>query len=63
MSGSMVVAVQDGDWKFGGMVTIASDSYGLLSFIPAETIVYYLDKMLIMEMMGMVQSEDAEITP
>lgn len=63
MSGSMVIAVKDGEWKFGGMVTIASDPNGLLSFIPAEKIVYYLDKMLIMEMMGMVLTEDAEITP
>lgn len=63
MSGSMVIAEKDGEWKFGGMVTLASDPKGLLSFIPAEQIVYYLNKMLLMEMMGMVLPEDAEITP
>jgi len=62
MSGSMVIAEKDGEWKFGGMVTLASDSEGLLSFIPAEQIVYYLDKMLLMEMMGLVLAEDSEIT-
>lgn len=61
MSGSMVTAEIDDEWKFAGLVTLASDTKGLLSFIPAEKIVYYLDKMLFMEMMGMVQPEDADM--
>lgn len=62
MSGSMVIAEKDGEWKFGGMVTLASNSKGLLNLIPAEKIVYYLNKMLFMEMMGMVLPDDAEVT-
>lgn len=50
MSGSMVIAETDGEWEFAGMVTLASDVEGLLSFIPAETIVYYLDRILVLEM-------------
>lgn len=34
------------------MVTFASDSESQLNFIPAESIVYYLDKILLMEMEG-----------
>lgn len=52
MSGSMVTAEIDGEWKFAGMVTLASDTNGLLNFIPAETIVFYLDKLLLLEMTG-----------
>lgn len=52
MSGSMVIAETDGEWQFAGMVTLASDVNGLLSFIPAEKIVYYLDKILVLEMTG-----------
>lgn len=33
------------EWEFAGMVTLASDTEGLLNFIPAEKIVYYLDKL------------------
>jgi hypothetical protein len=62
MSGSMVIAEKNGEWKFGGMVTLASDLEGFLSFIPAEQIVYYLDKMLLMEMMGLVLPADPEAT-
>ena len=63
MSGSMVIAETDGEWKFAGMVTLASDSNGLLNFIPAEKIVYYLDKMLLLEMTGQLITEDAKIAP
>ena len=58
MSGSFVMAETNDDWKFAGMVTLASDTEGLLNFIPAEKIVYYLDRMLLMEMGGMFLSED-----
>lgn len=34
------------------MVTLVSDSESQLNFIPAERIVYYLDKMLLMKMEG-----------
>ena len=53
------MAETNDDWKFAGMVTLASDTEGLLNFIPAEKIVYYLDRMLLMEMGGMFLSEDA----
>ncbi|KAF4558733.1 hypothetical protein HBJ16_003724 [Pseudomonas sp. CES] len=38
---------------FGG------DTEGLLNFIPAERIVYFLNKMLLMEMGEILLSEDA----
>ncbi|EJN34409.1 hypothetical protein [Pseudomonas sp. GM80] len=59
MSGSFVMAEINDEWKFAGMVTLASDTEGLLNFIPAEKIVYYLDQMLLKEMGGMLLSEDA----
>lgn len=34
------------------MVTLASEKHDLLNFIPAKKIVYYLDKIALMEMMG-----------
>ncbi|VVP59999.1 hypothetical protein PS850_06152 [Pseudomonas fluorescens] len=45
------------------MATLASDTRGLLSFIPAEKIVSYLDKMICMDLVEMVMPADAEITP
>lgn len=60
MSGSLVIADIDGLWKFAGMVTLASDPCGVLNFIPAEKITYYLHKMMLMEMMGAVLHEDAD---
>nr|WP_314579152.1 hypothetical protein [uncultured Pseudomonas sp.] len=60
MSGSLVIADIDGLWKFAGMVTLASDPLGLLNFIPAEQIRYYLHKMMLMEMMGAVLPNDAD---
>ncbi|WP_405128838.1 hypothetical protein [Pseudomonas urmiensis] len=61
MSGSLVIADVDGLWKFAGMTTLASDPKGLLNFIPAEKITYYLHKMMLMEMMGAVLPEDAGV--
>lgn len=52
MSGSIVIAETDGEWQFAGMVTLASDVNGLLNFIPAENILYYLDRILMLEMTG-----------
>lgn len=63
MRGSMVIAEKNGEWRFGGMVTLASNTKGLLSFTPAEKIVYYLNKMLIMEKIGIILLDDAEFTP
>ncbi|MNJ78495.1 hypothetical protein D3C77_762630 [compost metagenome] len=60
MSGSVVIADVDDLWKFAGMVVLASDPLGLLNFIPAEKITYYLNKMMLMEMMGAVLPEDAD---
>lgn len=52
MSGAVVIADVDDAWKFAGMVTLASEKHDLLNFIPAKKIVYYLDKIVLMEMMG-----------
>ncbi|MNY57114.1 hypothetical protein D3C86_1932700 [compost metagenome] len=52
MSGAVVIADVDDVWKFAGMVTLASEKHDLLNFIPAEKIAYYLNKMVLMEMMG-----------
>ncbi|MCS5514908.1 hypothetical protein NWF32_03265 [Pseudomonas qingdaonensis] len=57
MSGSVVIADIDNIWKFAGMVTLASDPKGILSFIPAEKIAFYLNKMVLMEMTGMLLPE------
>ncbi|ERK98167.1 hypothetical protein O999_03005 [Pseudomonas putida LF54] len=62
MSGSMVIAEKDGEWKFGGMVTLATNTKALLSFIPAEKIVHYLNKLLFMEQIDLILPEDFEIT-
>lgn len=51
MSGSVVIADVDDVWKFAGMVTLASDTEGVLNFIPAEKIAYHLYEMVLMEMM------------
>jgi hypothetical protein len=59
-SGSLVIADIDGLWKFSGMITLASDPVGLLNFIPAEKITYYLHKMMLMEMMGAVLPDEAD---
>lgn len=63
MSGSMVIADINGEWKFAGLATLGGNVAGVLSFIPAEQILYYLNKMICMEILGLVQPEDAEITP
>lgn len=52
MSGSVVIAETNDQWQFAGMVTLASDVNGLLNFIPAEKILYYLDRILMLEMTG-----------
>jgi hypothetical protein len=57
MSGSVVIADVDDVWRFAGMVTLASEKNDLLNFIPAEKIAYYLNKMMLMEMMGVQQRE------
>lgn len=57
MSGSMVIAEIDGEWKFAGLVTLGGNKEGVLSFIPAEQILYYLHKMIFMEIIGLVQPE------
>lgn len=57
MSGSVIIADIDDIWKFAGMVTLASDPKGILSFIPAEKIAFYLNKMVLMEMTGMLLPE------
>ncbi len=49
MSGSVVIAETDEEWKFAGMLTLASDVKGLLNFIPAENIVYYLDRLVMLD--------------
>lgn len=59
MSGSFVMSETTEEWKFAGMVTLASDNEGLLNFIPAERIVYYLDRMLLDEMAGLLEQEQA----
>lgn len=60
MSGSFVMAETNDEWKFAGMATLASDTEGLISFIPAENIIYYLDKMLMMEMAGIHLLEETQ---
>ncbi|MBM6443466.1 hypothetical protein JQF37_07545 [Pseudomonas sp. MIL9] len=52
MSGAVVIADVDDVWKFAGMVTLASEKHDLLNFIPAEKIAYYLNKMVLMEIMA-----------
>lgn len=52
MSGAVVIADVDDVWKFAGMVTLASEKHDLLNFIPAEKIAYYLNKIVLMEMMA-----------
>lgn len=59
MSGSVVIADVDDVWKFAGMVTLA-ENHDLLHFIPAEKITYYLSKMLLMDMMGLVLPESVD---
>lgn len=59
MSGSMVIADINGEWKFAGLATLGGNEAGVLSFIPAEQILYYLDKMICMELFGLVQPADA----
>ncbi|WP_454869703.1 hypothetical protein [Pseudomonas putida] len=59
MSGSMVIADINDEWKFAGLVTLGGNEAGVLSFIPAEQILYYLDKMICMELFGLVQPADA----
>lgn len=59
MSGSMVIADINGEWKFAGLATLGGNEAGVLSFIPAEQILYYLDKMVCMEILGLVQPADA----
>ncbi|UUT24060.1 alpha/beta hydrolase [Pseudomonas sp. T8] len=49
---SVVIADVDDVWRFAGMVTLASEKNDLLNFIPAEKIAYYLNKMMLMEMMA-----------
>lgn len=61
MSGSVVIADVDDLWKFAGLVTLASEQHRLLNFIPAEKIAYYLNKMVMMEMIGAVLPEDADV--
>lgn len=63
MSGSVVIADIHEIWKFAGMVTLASDTKGILSFIPAEKITCYLKKMVLMEMTGMLLSEQLGNAP
>lgn len=58
MSGSMVIADIGGKWKFAGLAILASDSQGLLSFIPSERILYFLEKMLWTEKVGLVLPAD-----
>ncbi len=59
MSGSVVIADVDGLWRFAGLVTLASNERGILSFIPAEEITHHLDETTRMELTGIVVPEDA----
>ncbi|QBZ92815.1 hypothetical protein EPZ47_15345 [Pseudomonas viciae] len=52
MSGSVVIADADDVWRFAGMVTLASEKNDLLNFIPAGKIAYYLNKMVLTEMVA-----------
>lgn len=59
MSGSVVIADVDDLWRFAGLVTLASNERGILSFIPAEKITHHLDEMMRMELTGIVVAEDS----
>jgi hypothetical protein len=59
MSGSVVIADVDDLWRFAGLVTLASNERGILSFIPAEKITHHLDEMMRMELAGIVVAEDS----
>lgn len=48
-SGSPVVAVIEDEWMFAGMLTLATESTGVMNFIPAFRIVGYLEQLREME--------------
>ncbi|MCQ4298077.1 hypothetical protein NAU58_21090 [Pseudomonas stutzeri] len=52
LSGSLVVANVDGIWKLAGMLALAHEETGILNFISADTIGFYLIRLIDMIQRG-----------
>lgn len=62
LSGSLVVANMDGIFKFAGMTVLASEESKLINYIPASTIIEYLDEASLLELKGeFLNTPDADI--
>lgn len=57
LSGSLVIAELDGEWRFAGMATMGSETSSLINFIPASVIVHYLDRTCELEEAGELLNE------